>query len=525
MKNAVIYVRVSSKEQLEGSSLETQEKICRDYASHNEYDVMKVFVEKGESAKTTDRTELQLLLEYIAKNYKYLNAIIVYKIDRLARNTLDHAMLKVGFSKYGIKLISATEHLEDTPVGRLMETQLAGFAQFDNEVRTERSVGGMTSAVKAGRYVWGAPLGYINTGGKGISNLAPDKQEIVELVRKIWVLLDTGCTPEEARKTITKEGLRSNNGKPICKSQFHRMIRNPIYMGVITQFGLHIIGNFQCLVEPELFKRVQDKLSSTAKKVPIYRKDNEDFPIRGLVICSECGKGLTASWSRGNGGRYAKYRCMHCPRKNYNRDDDKKGNEGLETKFIKLLKTYSYKPELKEALVKAIEANLMQRNEVNIKRIKELENQILQLKAEAKQIAEKNFRNVISDNLAKEMLEENEQKASDLALQLHEHSDTKDEIMNVVRHSLSVLEDISSVWLRVDLDIKKRFQKFLFPDGLPFDGEKFGTTRLAYCIEPKWTSTPQELHLVPRIGFEPMISTLKTWCPRPLDERGKLFNC
>ena len=50
MKNAVIYVRVSSKEQLEGSSLETQEKICRDYASHNEYDVMKVFVEKGESA-------------------------------------------------------------------------------------------------------------------------------------------------------------------------------------------------------------------------------------------------------------------------------------------------------------------------------------------------------------------------------------------------------------------------------------------------------------------------------------------
>lgn len=511
MKKAIIYVRVSSKEQLEGSSLEVQERICTEFSLRNDYEIVKVFREMGESAKTTDRTELKLLLEYIAKNFKNLDALIVAKIDRLARNSIDHALLKVGFSKYNLRLVSATENLEDTPVGRLMETQLAGFAQFDNEIRTERSTGGMEAAVKNGRWVWGASRGYLNSGGRGTSNLILDEPEVVELVRHIWVLLDTGCTPEEARKEITKKGLTSKKGKAISKSQFHRMIRNPIYMGVIKQFGLTIVGNFKPIVEPELFLRVLGKLDKNAKKMPIYRKDNEEFPIRGLVICDACKKGLTASWSRGNGGKYAFYRCTHCPKKNYRRDD-RDGHDGLETKFIKFLNGYHYKQELKEALIKAIEANFEIRNEANKKRLSELNSQITQLKAKEKQIAEKNFKNVISDRVAKEMLEENEERISNLVLQLNEHIDVKDEVMKVARHSIGVLEDISGVWMRVDLDIKKRFQKFLFPDGLLYDGEKFGTTRLAYCIEPKYTSSLQKFRNVSPEGLEPSTNSLKGSC-------------
>lgn len=491
MKSVILYVRVSSKEQLEGSSLETQEKICRDYAQKNGYDVIKVFIEKGESAKTTDRTELKLLLDYVAKNYKNLFGVIIYKIDRLARNSLDHAQLKLFFNKYGVRLISATENLEDTPVGRLIENQLAGFAQFDNEIRTERSVGGMMAAVKAGRYVWGAPLGYINTGGRGTSNLALDKPEIVRLIRKCWEYIDTGYTQEEARKSITKEGLKGKNGKPISKSNFPRMLRNKVYMGIIEKFGLTVVGNFKAIVEPDLFQRVQDKLDGKAKNIPIYKKDNEDFPIRGLVLCNTCGGKLTASWSKGNGGKYAFYRCTRCPKKNYRRDD-KDNIEGIETKFIKKLKEYSYKQELKNALIKAIEVNLEYRDLGNKKRIAEIEKELIQLKAKERQIAEKNFKGVLNDTLAKEMLDENSQKVSTLELELRGFQETKEDVMKVVRHSISILEDISQAWLRLDLETKKRFQKFLFPEGLPFDGEKFATTRLAYCIEPKWRDMPKK---------------------------------
>ena len=146
----ILYLRVSTKEQVQGSSLETQEDSCRRYARDNGYEIVRVFIEKGESAKTADRTELKFLLEYVAKN-KDIFGVIVWKIDRLARNTLDHASLKMFFNKYNVRLISATENLEDTSVGRLIENQLAGFAQFDNDVRAERSKNGMEAAMKAGR--------------------------------------------------------------------------------------------------------------------------------------------------------------------------------------------------------------------------------------------------------------------------------------------------------------------------------------------------------------------------------------
>lgn len=507
MKKAVLYVRVSSKEQIEGSSLETQERICTDYALRNEFEIDKIFIEKGESAKTIDRTELKALLEYVHKNSKNLEAVIIHKVDRLARNSYDHAYIKHYFNNFGIKLISATENLEDTPVGRLIENQLAGFAQFDNEIRAERCKNGMLSAVKAGRWVWKAPLGYVNIGGRGISNITPAKPDLVDKIRKIWVLLDTGLSPEEARRAITKEGLRAESGNPISKSHFHRMIRNKAYIGIIEKFGLTIVGTkpFKGLVNPELFLRVQGKLNDKAKNMPVYKKDNEDFPLRGIVVCNHCAKRLTASWSRGNGGKFAYYRCLYCKGINYKKDV-------VESKFMQFLKLYSYKPELKEMLIKAIEVNLEHRNESNKNRVKAIDKELLQLKAKEKQIAEKNFRNVLSDILAKEMLDDSGQKISELTLELDKYKNNQEDTMKVVKHSLSVLEDISGVWFRVDLDIKKRFQKFLFPEGVPFDGENYRTTKSALCIEPKWTMTPQKFHLVSPSGLEPETNSLKGCC-------------
>ena len=488
----ILYLRVSTKEQVQGSSLETQEDSCRRYARDNGYEIVRVFIEKGESAKTADRTELKFLLEYVAKN-KDIFGVIVWKIDRLARNTLDHASLKMFFNKYNVRLISATENLEDTSVGRLIENQLAGFAQFDNDVRAERSKNGMEAAMKAGRYVWMAPKGYVNTGGKGKSNLALDKPELVKKVHLIWELIDTGYSQEDARKEIAGKGLK------ISKSQFNRMLRNKTYMGVIEKFGLSAIGDFEPLVESALFLRVQDKLDRKARKIPIYRVDNPDFPLRNFIVCTYCSDGLTGSWSRGNGGKYAYYRCKNCKRINYKKD----GDDGLETKFKEYLQNYHYKEELKELMLKAIEVNWEDRNKNNEKRVREIDSEISKLKILNKEIVGKNLGNVISDQLAKEMTTENEQKIIELELQLHSKQTTVDGVMTIAKRSISVLEDISGVWLRIDLDIKKRFQTFLFPQRLPFDGANFRTAQTAYCISQNVLSLPQNSSNVPSTGIEP----------------------
>ena len=501
MKQAIIYTRVSSKEQIDGSSLEAQQNICVDYAMKNGYEVQKIFVELGESAKTTDRTQLKLLLDYAAKNYKNIDALIIYKLDRLTRSTLNHAQLKMLFNQLDIKITSATENLEDTPVGRLIENQLAGFAQFDNELRMEHCKGGMINAVKAGRYVWKAPVGYINIAGKGTSNIVPDNEKTVKLIHKVWDLLDIGFTLEEVRRSVTEEGLRGKTGKPISKSYFHTMVRNKTYMGMIEVFGLTIVGSFTPLVESDLFLRVLDKIEGRHKKMPVYKKDHEDFPLRGTVKCNHCGKYMTASWSRGNGGKFAYYRCVNCHKMNYKR-------LRLEENFVCYLTEHNYKPGLKDLITKIIELNFEDRNKLSQKRVGEVKKEIINLNAKISQLVEKNFAGVINDSRAKEMIAENEDKIATLELELKSYEITTEDIQKVVKHSLGLLENLGELWQKSDLEIKKRFQKFFFPDGLLYDGKEFRTTNLPLCIGVTKYFNSKKSCLVDLRRFELLTSSL-----------------
>src|SRR3990167_3086333 len=101
-KNDVIYVRVSSDEQVRGFSLDSQEKTCRELSSRDEYSVLMLFREEGESAKTADRTELQKMMLFCDKNKKQISRLVVYKVDRLSRSVSDYQVLKMFFNKLGI---------------------------------------------------------------------------------------------------------------------------------------------------------------------------------------------------------------------------------------------------------------------------------------------------------------------------------------------------------------------------------------------------------------------------------------
>src|SRR5712692_9895894 len=92
--NAVIYVRVSSLDQVEGTSLDSQEAACREYAHHHNLDVSRVFVEQGESAKFADRTQLLQLLDFCKVKTNTIAVLIVWKLDRFARNVEDHFAIK-----------------------------------------------------------------------------------------------------------------------------------------------------------------------------------------------------------------------------------------------------------------------------------------------------------------------------------------------------------------------------------------------------------------------------------------------
>ena len=147
MVGAVIYIRVSTKEQTENLSLPTQLRACEEYCRREGYEVLERFREEGESAKTADRPQLQGLLKYCRTHKGKVHFVVVFNLTRFAREKYDHFALRSHLKSLGISLRSATEPIDDTSTGKLMEGVLASFAQFDNDVRSDRTRAGMKAAL------------------------------------------------------------------------------------------------------------------------------------------------------------------------------------------------------------------------------------------------------------------------------------------------------------------------------------------------------------------------------------------
>ena len=175
----------------------------------------RVFIEPGESAKTIQRPVFLSLIEFCRQNKKWVHAVVVYSLSRFSRNVADHHMVRGLLAGFGVRLHSATERIDNSPMGQLFETILAGFAQFDNDVRAERTVVGMREAIVRGRWVWRAPLGYRNGRTKVGPSLIPDP-EIGPLIRQAFELYaNLGHDRRTLLRTLDALGLRSRSGNAL----------------------------------------------------------------------------------------------------------------------------------------------------------------------------------------------------------------------------------------------------------------------------------------------------------------------
>src|SRR5579872_3144946 len=273
----VIYCRVSSKEQIEGTSLEVQEAACRDYARTNNIRVLKVFVEQGESAKFADRTQLLELIEYCRANKGTVQVLLVWKVDRFSRNVADHFSIKATLGRYGVRIVSVTEPIDAKPEGKLMETILAGFAQFDNDIRAQRTVQGMRRKIQEGIFPWGPPYGYKSAVGNGEKKTLPDlpDQPTFGLLQKAWKAYATGAyTQAETGRMMQAWGLMSAHGRAFGHQFLQQFFTNPYYTGMLTDpwSGEQFEGRHIPMVTREEFARVQQVISRRNHSV-VHQKE------------------------------------------------------------------------------------------------------------------------------------------------------------------------------------------------------------------------------------------------------------
>ena len=315
----VIYLRVSTKEQAEnglgeeGFSIPAQREACVRHIRDKGGTIIDEYSDRGESARTADRPQLQALLARIAEDGD-VDAVVVHKVDRLARNLEDHVAIRALLRRRGVTLVSVTENLEETASGRLVEGIHALMAEFYSANLASEIRKGMTQKAKMGGWPHAAPLGYLNVretiGGRQVAHIVPDSGR-ADHVTAAFQLYATGewtverLTAELAHRGLRNRGRRDRPVGPLGVSAVASLLSNKAYAGIVEWGGVEYPGLHTPLIDPATFHRVQELLAARAARGTRERKHNHY--LKGLLFCGVCGRGLSIQLSK---GRYEYYYCL-----------------------------------------------------------------------------------------------------------------------------------------------------------------------------------------------------------------------
>ncbi len=484
-KKAVVYYRVSTAEQAQhGFSLEHQKQACVKYAEDHGFEVVKFFSDEGESAKTAKRPGLQTMLKYCDGKEGRVDAIVVYKVDRLTRNSTDYGKIGEFLQKQGIQLHSTTEVINETAFGKFMGNMMAAIAQLDNDVRSERVREGMIKCAESGRFPHKVTIGYKNVTLDGNRKAVVLDPERAPLVKYILNEFSTGIyMEEELRQRVTAQGLKSRTGREISPQLMHKILTNKFYAGVIEYAGKEFRGTHEPLVSEELFSKNQKLLRNYTKGQAIANaRHDEEFPLRNMVICSYCGRALTACWSVGKMKvKYPYYRCYYkqCPYKKAVRKDK------LETEFSKFLADITPKTELLTAFKEVI-IDVWQGKYADVnKHYEVIHQEIVQLNLEKTKVLELVKKELISDEDFKVEFEAIKQKMADRQIQLTVNRLEEFNIDEAVTFVFNFIETLPVYWSQASYYQKVKLMGLIFPEKPVYDYVAFTTRRLSHIFNAK----------------------------------------
>ena len=505
MRRGVIYTRVSYADQVDGTSLETQERDCRRYCAEQGIEVLAVFVEPGRSAKTCERPELHRLLDHCGKKRNRVDVLVVHKLDRLSRNSDDHGFLKVTLAGYGVSIESATEKISNDAEGRLTDGILRQFAEFENARRSQRSRSEMVTLVNKGYWVHMGPIGYLNARDADKRPILQEDPVRGPLVRRAFELIaDRGYTQKAAWEKVTSEGLVGPNNKPLLYQAFNALLTNEIYAGRISGTlteGQTIQARFPPLIPPELFDRLQAVIADGGRRNTRQDRDNTNFPLRGWAKCGACGHPLTASECVGRGGR--RYRYYHC----FNPDCRKVRVrvDRFEQEYVEFLAGFCAKTSPMMAMLRTVVTDWWkERRSENTITKANIVGRIKQLDAKKSRLVDAYLDGKLDQDLFQDKKAEIEAQVCLLKCEEHdEHLDGLD-IEAVLAAAEVILADAAALWRKLNLASRRRLDNLLFPDGVSYlDGfRNSGNNPVVATCER--LGTPDQ-RMAPPTGFEPVL--------------------
>ncbi|MCD8902846.1 cassette chromosome recombinase CcrB [Staphylococcus gallinarum] len=300
------YIRVSTERQVEGYSVDGQITQIEQFCQFNGYDLVDIYADRGISGKSMNRPALQRMLQD-AKNGK-LDCVIVYKINRLARNTSNLLTIVEELHRQNVEFFSLSERMEvKNSTGKLLLNILASFSEFERNTILENIYTGQHQRALEGYYQGNLPLGY--------NNIPDNKKELIinqheaNIVKYIFESYAKGHGYRKIANALNHKGYVTKKGNPFSISAVTYILSNPFYIGKI-QFakykdwndkrrkGLNdnpviVEGKHTPIISQDLWDKVQARKKQVSKKPQVHGKGTN--LLTGIIFCEKCGAAYAAS--------------------------------------------------------------------------------------------------------------------------------------------------------------------------------------------------------------------------------------
>lgn len=393
---AVIYARYSSDRQRE-ESIEGQVRVCEDFARRNNMKIVHVYADRALSARSDRRPEFQMMIRDAGTSA--FSVVLVYKLNRFARNRYDSAKYKHRLKKHGVKLVSAMENIADDPSGILLESVIEGMAEYYSAELSENVMRGMTENALEMKWPGGiVPLGY---------KLDKDHHLIIDeekaaIVRKIFKMNLAGHTDAAIVKYLNEHHYVTAIGHPFNRSSLRSIYKNERYIGTWMWNTIRKPHAIPPIIDEQTFWAVHEKRKYRQKN-KIRVCGGENYLLSGKLYCGQCGKNMvgTAGTSR-NGTRYHYYTCRphkesnSCPAKRIRTDK-------LEDLVVKTTTQILSRPDVIKAI--AHQAAATQSNQTESLEIQSLQNEIADIRKKLENCLKAIDNGIFSDALTNHMHE------------------------------------------------------------------------------------------------------------------------
>ena len=303
---AVIYARYSSDSQRE-ESIEGQIRECTAYCEKNNFSIVGTYIDRALSARTANRPEFQRMVKDSAKGL--FDLVIVWKLDRFARDRYDSAHYKAQLKKYGVKVLSARENISDGPEGIILESMLEGMAEYYSAELSEKVIRGHTENALKCKYNGGTPtFGYLINKSKHYET----DPHTAPVVLEIFQRYDRGETMKQIRDYLNGKCVTTVRGKPIDLNFLSGILHNRKFIGEYQYRDITIPNGIPAIVPKDLFDRVQERMAKN-KKAPARHKAEDDYLLTTKLFCGTCKAMMVgeSGTSSSKGRKYRYYRCVN----------------------------------------------------------------------------------------------------------------------------------------------------------------------------------------------------------------------